>query len=232
MYEAVHATPDGESTVSRLALTAAEFGYDGLVLRNHGDRRGDVDLDAIPDDVDLVSGIEVRGDSPQQLSGYVGNYRPEYDLLVVHGGTPAINRFAVEQAKVDVLAHPMAGDGDFNHVLAKAAAENGVRVELSLRPALRRSGGQRVQALQSLSKLYELVDTYDVPFVVSADPRSHLQLRAPRELAALGEEIGLGAETVHEGLAEWGRLADRNRERRSGEFIGPGVRRGRYEGDG
>lgn len=232
MYEAVHATPDGESTASRLALTAAEFGYDGLVIRNHGDRRADADFDAIPDDVDLVFGIEVRGDSPQQLSGYVGNYRPEYDLLVVHGGTPAINRFAVEQAKVDVLAHPMAGDGDFNHVLAKAAAENGVRVELSLRPALRRSGGQRVQALQSLSKLYELVDTYDVPFVVSADPRSHLQLRAPRELGALGEEIGLGAETVREGLAEWGRLAKRNRKRRSEEFIGPGVRRGRYEGDG
>jgi len=36
-YEAVHARPDGDSTVARLAMTASEYGFDGLVVRNHGD---------------------------------------------------------------------------------------------------------------------------------------------------------------------------------------------------
>ncbi|MFC6737455.1 ribonuclease P, partial [Halolamina salina] len=53
--------------------------------------------------------------------------------------------------------------------------------------------------------------------------------RAPRELAAVGEQIGFGAEAVRDGLAEWGRLAARNRERLSDSFISPGVQRGRYE---
>ena len=67
--------------------------------------------------------------------------------------------------------------------------------------------------------------------MVSASPENHLQLRAPRELLALGEVIGFDREAVAAGLAEWGRLAVRNRERLSESFIEPGVHRGRYEED-
>jgi len=67
---------------------------------------------------------------------------------------------------------------------------------------------------------------------VSANARSHHQLRAPRELVAVGEAVGFDAEAVREGLRAWGDLAERNRERRSEGFIQPGVRRGRYEEDG
>ena len=41
MYEAVHCHPDGESTAARQALSAAEYGFDGIVVRNHGDRVAD-----------------------------------------------------------------------------------------------------------------------------------------------------------------------------------------------
>jgi len=52
MYEAVHVRPDREaneradgnepgntdgSTVARIALTASEYGFEGIVVRNHGD---------------------------------------------------------------------------------------------------------------------------------------------------------------------------------------------------
>lgn len=226
-YEAVHARPDGNGTVARMALTASEYGYDGIVVRNHGDALTDYDAGEIAEayDVDVVPGVEVRASDPTRASGYVGNHRPDTVLLAVHGGTVAMNRFAVEQPAVDVLAHPMRGDGDFNHVLAKEAAANGVHVEFSFRHVLDATGGRRVRHLQSLRKLRELVDYYDVPYVVSADPASHLELRAARELAALGESIGFDAEQVETGLAEWGRIAARNRDRLSDEFVEPGVRR-------
>jgi len=231
MYEGVHARPDGDSTVARLASTAADYGFDGVVVRNHGDARADYDPERVREayGVDVVEGLEVRADDPEAASGSVGNYRRDVTVLALHGGTPELNRFAVEQPRVDVLAHPMAGDGDFNHVLAKAARENGVRVEFDLSPVLRESGGRRVQALSDLRKLREIVEHYDAPYVVSAGPTSHLQLRAPRELVAVGEAVGLSAEQVRAGLREWGRLAERNRERQSEAFIEPGVERGRYE---
>ncbi|SEH10979.1 ribonuclease P/MRP protein subunit RPP1 [Natronorubrum sediminis] len=231
MYEAVHAHPDGETTVARLAKTAADYGFEGVVVRNHHDSRGEYDAEQIREayDVDVVTGLEIRADSPEQAGGSVGNYRTEQTILAVHGGSNAMNRFAVETDKVDVLAHPMAGGGDVNHVVVKAAVENGVRLEFDLSGVLRRSGGRRVRAIQSLQKLEELVDYYDAPYVVSGDPRSHLEMRAPRELAALGEELGFSSEFIEAGLAEWGHLAERNRAIRSESFIEPGVERGRYD---
>jgi ribonuclease P/MRP protein subunit RPP1 len=227
MYEAVHARPDGESTVSRLALTAAEHGFDGLVVRNHGDADHDADLGRLREafDIDIVDGVEVRADDPSRASGYVGNYRPDRTVVCVHGGTERLNRFAVEQPAVDVLAHPMRGDGDFNHVLAKEAKRNGVRIEFSLARVLRSQGGRRVQAIGDLRKLREIVDHYDTPYVVTGDSRSHLQLRAPRELRAVGEAIGFDADGIEAGLEEWGNLAARNRERQSDAYVEPGVRR-------
>ncbi|SEP12179.1 ribonuclease P protein subunit Rpp30 [Halorientalis persicus] len=230
MYEGVHARPDGESTVARQALTAAEYGYSGIVVRNHGDQPCDADYGEIAETygIDVVDGVEVRAEDPSRASGFVGNYREDKTVVSVHGGDTQLNRFAVEQPAVDVLAHPMDG-GDFNHVLAKEAARNGVRVEFSLARVLREQGGTRVRAIQDLRKLREMVETYDVPYVVSADPTSHLQLRAPRDLRAVGDVIGFSAEQVEDGLREWGRLAERNRERQSDRYVEPGVRLGEYD---
>ncbi|WP_117591912.1 RNase P subunit p30 family protein [Haloprofundus halophilus] len=231
MYEAVHAYPDGDSTPSRFARTAAHYGFEGVVVRS----QGAPDLDACERasdryNVDVVDAVEVVAATPEQASGAVGNFRPKTTLLVLRGGDDKLNRFATEQERIDVLSRPMSG-GDFNHVLAKSAKRNGVRVEFDFRRVLRADGGQRVQALKSMRKLRELVEYYDVPFVVSANPSSHLQLRAPRELVAVGERVGFTADQVKAGLREWGRLAARNRERTSESFIAPGVKRGRYEED-
>jgi ribonuclease P/MRP protein subunit RPP1 len=226
MYEAVYAHPDGDSTVARHALTAADSDYDGVVVRNHGDEPAEYDADAIADEygVDVAEGVEVRADDPSRASGFVGNYRSDRAVVVVHGGDRRINRFAVEQAAVDVLAHPMRDDGDFNHVLANAAADNGVRVEFDFGPVLRASGGSRVRAIKDLRKLRELVEDAGAPFVVSASPSTHLQIRAPRDIVAVGEAIGFDADAVRDGLAEWGRVAERNRERQSDAVVEPGVR--------
>lgn len=285
-YAAVHARPEGEATVARMALTAAESGYDGVVVRNHGDadaeptslpavaeadetgagdhdsiandgtandgtRRGDDtaadgapagdgDPDLDPADgrydparvadaygIDVVPGVEIRTEDRAQAAGLLSRYRDTRVVVCVHGGPR--NRWAVEDPRVDVLAHPMRGNGDVNHVLVKAARENGVRLEFDLSRVLRRSGGERVQALRGLRKLREIVDYYDAPYVVSADPTSHLHVRSPRALRAVAAEIGFEPEAVDRGLAEWGRLATRNRDRLGESFLTSGVRRGPYE---
>jgi ribonuclease P/MRP protein subunit RPP1 len=241
MYEAVHAHPHGDATAARFARTAADHGFEGLVIRTRG---GDVDSRGLGDqpapsfgrireafDVDIVDGVEIVADDPSTASGAIGNYRPDHTVVLVRGGSDAMNRFAVEQDRVDVLTRPFAGDGDVNHVLAKAARDNGVRVEFDLGGVLRQQGGRRVRTLQKLRKLRELVDHYDAPFVVSANPTSHLQLRAPRALRAVGDTIGFDAEAIETGLREWGVIAERNRQRQSDSFVAPGVRRGRYGGE-
>lgn len=228
MYEAVTTRPQGESTVARMALTAADFGYDGIVVRNTGDQLPSFDGSIAGEyDVDVVEGVEITADDPSRASGFLGQHRPHKTIVAVRGGTTPLNRFAVEHAAVDVLSQPFGqdGSGDVDHVLAKAAAENGVRIEFSLKSLLTETGGSRVRAIQSLRKLGRLVEKYDAPYVVTAGSDSHLGLRGPRELTALGSVVDLSPAAVEEGLTEWGRLADRNRERHSSKFIEPGVRR-------
>lgn len=223
MYEAVTTYPDGGSTVSRFAATADSYGYDGIVVRTADESS---DRQAIEDryEVDIVDAVEIDTDDPAVAAGHVGNLREQRTLISVRGGSPAINRYAVEEPRVDVLTAPMAGDGDINHVLAAAAARNGVRVEYRLGPILRRMGAPRVRAVSRLRKLREVLTDSDTPFVVSADPRSHLELRSGRDLAAVGEVVGFDESTIRAGLAEWGVLADRNRDRLSEPVVEPGVR--------
>ncbi|OYR56245.1 RNase P subunit p30 family protein [Halorubrum halodurans] len=239
MYEAVHASPDGDATVARQATTAARYGYDGIVVRTRDALAGSggdaatpaADAEAVADEygIDVVDAVEIDVDGPTAASGAVGNGRSEHTVVCVVGGDDRLNRYAVEEPRVDVLARPNAGSGGFNHVLARAARDNGVHVEFDLGPVLRRTGGGRVRALADLRKLREIVTYYDAPYVVSANAASHLELRAPREVVAVAAEAGFDPEWVREGLRAWGRIADRNRERRSGDFMEPGVRRGRYE---
>ena len=224
MYEAVHAHPDGDATAARFVATAARHGFDGVVVRT---RTAEYDPAALAEAYgpDVAVGVEVDADAPDSASGAVGNFRRDCEVLLVAGGSPALNRFAAESPRVDVLTRPMAGDGDVNHVVAKAARDNDVAVEVDLGPALSLSGGERVRALRDLRKLREILDHYDAPHVVSANPRSHLELRAPRELVAVGERLGVDAEWLREGLARWGEIAARTRRRRSDSFIAPGVER-------
>jgi ribonuclease P/MRP protein subunit RPP1 len=223
MHEGVHAHPDGGSTVARLARTAARHGYDGIVVRNHGDAQATCDPAAIEAEygIDIIPGIEIRAADPGRASGLIGNYRSKRTIVCVHGGE--LNRFAVEQPQVDVLAHPMI-DGDVNHVLAKAAAENEVHVEFNFARVLRSDGGARIDAISELRKLREITEQYDTPHVVSADPETHLQLRAPRELLAVGAAIGFDRSAIEAGLEAWGEIAERNRARQSESFVEPGVR--------
>ncbi|GAB3311830.1 RNase P subunit p30 family protein [Haloplanus salinarum] len=231
MYEAVHVAPDGDSPATDVVERAARLGFEGVVVLA---RDATPEHDALRDasGIDVVDGVEVVAPDPERASGAVGGRRPNHTVLAVRGGTDRLNRFAVENERVDVLTRPMADDGDVNHVLANRAAENGVRIEFDLGPVLRSTGGPRVQALRDLRKLRELVVDADAPFVVSAGAPSRLGLRAPRELVAVGETIGFDPDTVRAGLREWGALAGRNRHRRSESFVEPGVERGPYEDDG
>lgn len=224
MYETV----DARDHPAALASRAARLGYDGLVVRDlgadDGGPGGDLDLD-----LDVVSAVTVDAD-PDPASARVRARRDEATLLFLRGGTPERNRFAVGEPRVDVLWAPVgANEFPFDHVLARSAAREGVRVAFDLGPVLRETGGTRVRYLSALTRLHDLVTTYDAPHVVSAGADSPLGLRSQRALVAVGEAVGLPAAFVRDGLREWGQIAARNRAREDDDWVMLGVRRGRYD---
>jgi ribonuclease P/MRP protein subunit RPP1 len=227
VYEAVTVHPAGESTTARVARRAAEMGFEGVVaLAPHGADPGDprAVADRSGDDVD--DGVVIDRD-PGTAGGAVASVREDRTVVAVVGGTEARNRFATGDDRVDVLLSPLGPDGDgaFDDALAKRAREHGVRVAVDLGHLLRSRGGDRVRALSAGRRLRDVLVHYDTPHVVTAGARTHLALRAPRELVAAAEVAGHDPDWTRAGLREWGDLAARNRHRLSGAFIEPGVER-------
>jgi len=162
--------------------------------------------------IDVVDAVEIDADNATSASGAVGNYRSDRTVVCVVGGDDGLNRFAVEEPRVDVLVRPMGG-GDFNHVLAKAARDNGVHVEFD-RPAVprdRRKASPRAggppEAPRDRDLLRHAARGQCEPAVAPRPPRA-------REVVAAAEAVGFDAEWVREGLRAWGEIATRNRERR------------------
>ena len=203
MYEFVHAAPETRTTPARMALTAGRAGYDGVVLRNHADADGYPSFD-VPDNTPfrVHEGIEVRAEDIEGLHERVRRAESDTEVVAVHGGDETVNRAAVE-AGVDLLAHPNRGRGrSFDHVLAREATEKGVAVELPLAPVLRSSGGERVKAIRDIHETLKLLRKYETPFVVSADPYTHLQVRAPREMRAVAHLVGIEDEEFERATKE------------------------------
>lgn len=189
----VHAVPDGENTAAELAALARHFGYSGITLANHSDKRPQ--SWAVPDSsevFEIFKGVELVEENPSKLHGLIEKFRKLVDVLIVHGGSETVNRVALENPRVDILNHPAFDKSSgLNQVLAKAAAENEVAIGLTLRPLLFTRGSRRIRLLSDLRANLDLARKYEVSLVLSSDAMSCFDLRSPMEALALAEICGL-----------------------------------------
>ncbi len=199
----VHAVPDGENTVEEMAFLARYLGYGGIALANHSDKLPQPKpvLNSI-DGLEIFRGIELVEENPSKLQGLIGRFRQSVDVLIVHGGSESINRAALENPRVDILNHPAFDrSSGLNQVLAKAAAENGVAIGLTLRPVLHSRGSRRIRILSDLRANIDLARKYDVSLVLSSDAMSCFDLRSPMETLALAEVCGLEEDEALEAIS-------------------------------
>jgi ribonuclease P/MRP protein subunit RPP1 len=215
----VHSLPECADSPSRLALVARGYGYAGIAITNHSDYWRKVTGD------DIINGVEIRAKNIPELRKKIGKYRPKVDLLLVHGGDPKINRAAVEDVRVDILAHPENGrDIGFNHVLAKSATNNNVAIEFNLDVLIHLRGGLRVKALSDFRRNLKLVRKFSVPVVLTSNAKSHYDLRAPREMVALAGLFGMSEDEAIRALSNVpAEIIERNRERRRLGYVMGGV---------
>lgn len=211
--EAVVCYPDGESTAARFAMTADRIGYGGIVLRNGLNINDEPTVDSISEEFDLpvFAGTELSPETPDSVSGRLPHLREQTPMLLVAGGTEELNRFISAQPHVDVMSDPIGPNGpDLDPGIATQARESDVAIEVNLAP-LRGSGGERVRYLDRLRRLWRVIEHYEAPYVISMSPTSHLELVAPREIAALGELVGIDETEVRHGLSNWLEIASGNR---------------------
>lgn len=220
---------------------AWKMGYQGLVLVRSSEesssnlsghkeqletyRNSAIPSRDIPSKISTFEGVEIRAKNPEDLKRKIQNFRKRTDVLLVHGGDLKINRAALEDPRVDVLAHPYHGrrDSGFNHVLAKKAAENKVAVEINLGYFLRNRNHRRQKVLAQFRELVKLKSKFNFSLVITSGARSLYDLRSPRDLMALSKCFGMDKVTSFSALSTVPKAITENNQFRH-QLISSGVR--------
>ncbi|MDV4343241.1 ribonuclease P [Methanoculleus sp. YWC-01] len=201
----VHPYPVGDSTVARIAIEAAELGFDSIV--------------AIGDDGGRYHGVEVlRGAviGAAAVKEVLRRVREpavrRADVVFVDAGDISFNRAVVAVKEVNVIRSIHATRRNaFDHVAARTAAERGVAVDISMAPIVHLRGTKRQRALQRYADILSLQRRYGFPLTISSDARSILRQRSVRDIRGLCALFGMTGAEVTEALSSIGRITEPHR---------------------
>jgi ribonuclease P/MRP protein subunit RPP1 len=217
----LHSLPEGSDSPSRLALAARRQGYDGIIICNHTGFENFFRADAAREikGINVAFGTEIVASNPRTLRSKVTSARAKYPFLAVHGGSEEINKAACEDPEVDVLFHPEEGRKVLSIAAARAAQINQVAIGFDLLPLIRLRGSSRSKWLEVIQRNLSLVRKFDLAITITTGARSHLDMRAPRELRTLAEIAGFGSNEAKDALKYPGRVLEMNRR----NWAAPGV---------
>ena len=201
----VHPYPVGDSTVARIAIEAAELGFDSIV--------------AIGDDGGRYHGVEVlRGAviGAAAVKEVLRRVREpavrRADVVFVDAGDISFNRAVVAVKEVNVVRSIHATRRNaFDHVAARTAAERGVAVDISMAPIVHLRGTKRQRALQRYADILSLQRRYGFPLTISSDARSILRQRSVRDIRGLCALFGMTGAEVGEAFSSIGRITEPHR---------------------
>jgi ribonuclease P/MRP protein subunit RPP1 len=219
-YECVKAYPEGSSSASRMALTARNLGYKGIIICNCDPTR----ILMLPEaemvkGIEIAVGAEVVASNVRALKSRIGALRTRYPFLVVHGVTDEAVHIAGEDPNVDLLVYPCEVRRPLSIATAKAAQLNQVSIGFDLSPLIHLRGSPRARWLEAVSRNLQLVRKFELSSIITTGSKSHLDLRSPRDLAALAEVAGFLPDEAEAALSRHGMLLAQNRR----HWVGPGV---------
>jgi len=219
-YECLKALPEGSDSASRLTLAAKRLGYRGIIICNaEPEKIFRPDAAFLVKGIEVTLGAEVKALNPRSLRSRVSSLRGRSPFIMVQGRFDEMIRAACEDPNVDVLMHMDEARRPLGIAAAKSAKLNQVAIGFDLSPLIRFRGSSRSKWLDVQRRSIELVRKFDLSIMISANARSHLDLRSPRDIVALAEVIGLDHSEAVEAMKLPGKLLDLNRK----DWRGPGV---------
>lgn len=221
----------GEDDVRVMVKRAETMGFNCIAISDYLRNRRELEelsqhIDDIETEIDVQLGVKIKTSDRKQLKKKINLFRDLVPVIIVDGGEVDINRAAVEDSKVDVLAHPNRGrkNAGIDHVIAREAGDNDVALQLSFQQLLTNHGKYRSHVLKQQRRIVRLCQKYDAPLVTSNSTGKAHEIRGGRALAALPYTLGLeldeALDTVSDNCSS---MLKRAQEVKDRGFIRPGV---------
>jgi ribonuclease P/MRP protein subunit RPP1 len=203
-----------------MALTARNLGYKGIIVCNRDPSKIFM-LHAAEriTGIEISIGAEVVSPNVRGLKSRISALRTRYPFLMVRADTDETIRIASEDPNVDLLVCPCDVRRPLAISTAKAARDNQISIGFDLSPLIYLRGSQRARWLRAVSRNLQLVRKFELSTIITTEARSHIELRSPRDLAALAEVAGFLPDEAEEALSRHEMLIAQNRR----HWVGPGV---------
>ncbi|MGB9901680.1 RNase P subunit p30 family protein [Methanothrix sp.] len=214
----VHVMPQGSSSPSRMAIVARRLGFSGIIvmsINGSGDIQG-LDAACRIGGISVARGVEVTSKDPRSLKGRISSLRDRYPFLAVHATSEPMLREALDDPRVDLVVN-----SGFRLTVpeARSARRNQVALAIDLQPMIRLRGVSRSRWLDLQRYNVRVARKFGIPLMITASPRSHLDLRAPRDMIAMAHILGISREEALDALRLPGRILEMNQRR----WASPGV---------
>lgn len=222
---------EGTSSIDQLASTAKKLGYTGICFAEYFQNFNQ--LKKLQEEIEKVKqkvGIEIylgfEARNGRELDKLI-NIRRKFDVLLVRGGDLKLNRVACETAEVDILTHPEYErfDSGLNHVLVKEAVKNNVAIEMNFREILITSKNSRSRVLSNIANNIKLAKKYHAPIILCSGAISHFELRSPKCLMSMADQLGLELKDAKESVTKIPEnIIKQSKERKNEKWVSPGVK--------
>lgn len=226
MFHDLHLHCINES-VERFATMAKQLGYASICISEYykgqqHTRQKEFQKISEKTGVTVYLGFEAR--SVGELAK-LAEIRRQFDVLLVHGGDLKLNRAACETPEVDILTHPEfeRNDSGFNHVFAKAAAENNVAIEINFRNIMVSENKSRAKTMAHIRQNIILAEKFHVPIITCSGAVTPWEMRDPAVMISMAMQLGV--EKADDTLAKVPeRILQGSYERKSQKWVMPGVK--------
>lgn len=227
MYEIIKADVSEKDKIKKMIDLAKNYSYRGLVLSSTNPERFKEYKNFIRNlesKLDLATSIIIKEKSVSKLKSKISNFRSKVDFLIVEGSNEEINRFAVQDKRIDLLYnYSKIQNIGLNHVLAKKSKQNSVAIGFNLKNLLKRKGYVRARIMNNQIKNQEIVKKYDSPFVLSCFPDNKFLFKRKRELTKIVKLLDFEKIDLEKSNDLIEDKIDFNRKFDKKSFIEPGV---------
>lgn len=188
--------------------TAKRLGYSGICLIEkyaNLDRFKKIrDMTKSVEGLRIITGIEVEADGVKELKRMLSKAKNFSNLIIISGGEYKINRAASEDSRVSILSHPeyRRSDSGVDHIIARFASENNVAIEINFHEILETFRKVRSYVLNHMRLNIQLAKKFGTHVVINSGARTKWDMRDPRELAAIGQILGMSLEDSMKSVSE------------------------------
>ena len=227
----LHINLRGSTNASPIITKAATLGYSLVAVPLSPETRETetVTLQSMCNEakIDVASRVDIKPKTHNDLMRQLRKLRRKFEVLCVICENKEVARQAAKDRRVDLLNFPSLDFRRrfFDRAEAELASNSLSALEVDIKPLLVLEGPARVRLLSNLRRETAIAKEFHVPIVVSSGATTEMQLRKPREQAALASLFDLGEASALEAVSQNPMLiVKRNRQKLCSKFVAPGIR--------